>query len=50
MKKVLALVLALVLVLGCTSALADTVTLTYSEVDPAGHDRGQNRAVLQGKS
>lgn len=34
MKKVLALVLALVLVLGCTSALADTVTLTYSEVNP----------------
>lgn len=34
MKKVLALVLALVLVLGCTSALADAVTLTYSEVNP----------------
>ena len=34
MKKVLALVLALVLVLGCASALADTVTLTYSEVNP----------------
>ncbi len=34
MKKVLALVLALVLVLGCTAALADTVTLTYSEVNP----------------
>ena len=34
MKKVLALVLALVLVLGCTSALTDAVTLTYSEVNP----------------
>ncbi len=34
MKKLLALVLTLVLALGCTGALADTVTLTYSEVNP----------------
>lgn len=34
MKKVLALVLALALILCCTSVLADTVTLTYSEVNP----------------
>ena len=34
MKKLIALALALVLVLGCTAALADPVTLVYAEVNP----------------
>ena len=34
MKKLVALVLVLAMLLGCTAALADTVTLTYAEVNP----------------
>ncbi|MBQ7867021.1 MAG: TRAP transporter substrate-binding protein [Clostridia bacterium] len=34
MKKILALVLALSMLLGCTAALAEPVTLVYSEVNP----------------
>ena len=34
MKKLLGLVLALCLLLGCTAALADPITLTYAEVNP----------------
>ena len=34
MKKLIALVLALVMALGCTAALADPITLTYAEVNP----------------
>lgn len=34
MKKLIALALALVMVLGCTAALADPVTLVYAEVNP----------------
>ena len=34
MKKLLALILAAMMLLGCTSALADPVTLVYSEVNP----------------
>lgn len=34
MKKLLALVLALVMALGCTAALAEPVTLVYAEVNP----------------
>ena len=34
MKKLLGLLLAVSLLLGCTAALADTVTLTYAEVNP----------------
>ena len=34
MKKLLALVLAAMMILGCTSALAAPVTLVYSEVNP----------------
>ena len=34
MKKLLALVLALVTIFGCTAAMAEPVTLVYSEVNP----------------
>ena len=34
MKKLIALVLALVMALGCTAAMAAPVTLTYAEVNP----------------
>ncbi len=34
MKKLLGILLALALLLGCTAALADPVTLTYAEVNP----------------
>ena len=34
MKKLLGILLALALLLGCASALADPVTLTYAEVNP----------------
>ena len=34
MKKLLGILLALTLVLGCASALADPITLTYAEVNP----------------
>ena len=34
MKKLLALVLALVTIFGCTAAMADPVTLVYAEVNP----------------
>ena len=34
MKKLLCILLALTLVLGCASALADPITLTYAEVNP----------------
>ena len=34
MKKLLGILLALTLLLGCTAALADPVTLTYAEVNP----------------
>ncbi len=34
MKKLLAIVMALALVLGATAAMADAVTLTYAEVNP----------------
>ena len=34
MKKLFASILALIMVLGCVSALADPVTLTYAEVNP----------------
>ncbi len=34
MKKLLGILLALSLLLGCTAALADPVTLTYAEVNP----------------
>ena len=34
MKKLLGILLALALLLGCASALADPITLTYAEVNP----------------
>jgi TRAP-type C4-dicarboxylate transport system substrate-binding protein len=34
MKKLLGILLALALLLGCTAAMADPVTLTYAEVNP----------------
>ena len=34
MKKLLGILLALALLLGCTAAFADPITLTYSEVNP----------------
>ena len=34
MKKLLGILLALAMLLGCTAALADPVTLTYAEVNP----------------
>ena len=34
MKKILSLVLALMMVLGCASAMAEPITLTYAEVNP----------------
>ena len=34
MKKLFAVLLALALLLGCTAAMADPVTLTYAEVNP----------------
>ena len=34
MKKMLGILLALALLLGCTAALADPITLTYAEVNP----------------
>ena len=34
MKKLLALILALVTIFGCTAAVAEPVTLVYSEVNP----------------
>ena len=34
MKKLIALVLALIVALSCTAALADPITLTYAEVNP----------------
>ncbi len=34
MKKLLALVLAIMMVLGCTAAVAEPITLTYAEVNP----------------
>ena len=34
MKKILSLVLALMMLLGCTAAVAEPVTLVYSEVNP----------------
>ena len=34
MKKLVAIILSLALLLGCTAAMADTVKLTYAEVNP----------------
>ena len=34
MKKLIGLFLALSLLVGCSAAMADTVTLTYAEVNP----------------
>ena len=34
MKKLLGILLALALLLGCTAAFADPITLTYAEVNP----------------
>ena len=34
MKKLLGILLVLALLLGCASALADPITLTYAEVNP----------------
>ena len=34
MKKLIGLLLALIMLAGCTASLADTVTLTYAEVNP----------------
>ena len=34
MKKLLGLFLAIAMLVGCTAAMADTVTLTYAEVNP----------------
>ncbi len=45
MKKVFALVLSLALVLGCVSALAAPVTLTYAEVNPVPATREENEAT-----
>ncbi len=45
MKKILALVLSLALVLGCVSALADPITLTYAEVNPVPATLEENKEV-----
>ena len=34
MKKLLGILLALALLMGCTAAFADPITLTYAEVNP----------------
>ncbi|MDO4483303.1 MAG: TRAP transporter substrate-binding protein [Clostridia bacterium] len=49
MKKVLALVLALALILGATAAMADPITLTYAEVNPADTIVGKIAADFKAK-
>ena len=49
MKKVLSVVLALVMLLACTAAMADTVTLTYGEVNPADTIVGQTDTFFKNK-
>lgn len=49
MKKLIALALALVLVLGCTAALAENVTLVYAEVNPIDSLMGKTAVAFKEK-
>ncbi|MBE5798963.1 MAG: TRAP transporter substrate-binding protein [Clostridiales bacterium] len=49
MKKLLALVLALVMVAACAVAMADPVTLTYAEVNPLDTIVGQTATAFKTK-
>lgn len=49
MKKLLALVLVLAVLLGCSAALAEPVTLTYAEVNPLDTIVGQTATFFKQK-
>ena len=49
MKKLLAIVLALVVLFGCSAALAEPVTLTYAEVNPLDTIVGQTASFFKQK-
>ncbi|MBR5301200.1 MAG: C4-dicarboxylate ABC transporter substrate-binding protein, partial [Clostridia bacterium] len=49
MKKLLALVLALVMVAACAVAMADPITLTYAEVNPIDTIVGQTATAFKTK-
>lgn len=49
MKKLISLVLALAVLLSCSAALADTVTLTYAEVNPLDTIVGKTASFFKEK-